>query len=321
MMATIPKQNPASPLAAIDIGTNSALLLVVKHKGNNLISLHEECQTPRLGTGLATTGRIVPTAVERLIRTLKHYKHISESLNAEKIIAVGTRVFRAARNSRKVIDEVVRRTGLRIIVLSAKQEAADALRGVLSGFSRMQNGILVDIGGGSTELVLFKKRKIIRSISFPIGAVVLADTALRRFCHISDRRLAKAREEIGRHFSRLPREYFQGSGGVIGVGGTVTALAAMDTGLVKYRPERVHGSELAQRGIGRFLARFRKMTIPAVRRKIPFDPARARVLPAGTFIWAEVLKHLDREHVRVSHRGLHWGVAERYFKKQPKDRI
>ena len=139
------------PLAAIDIGTNSALLLVVQHEGNDFVSLHEESQTPCLGDGMAKTGRISAAAVERLIRTLKHYRSTSESLGAAKIIAVGTRVFRAARNSRKIINEVARRTGVRISVLSANQEAAYALIGALSGFSRIQNGILVDVGGGSAR--------------------------------------------------------------------------------------------------------------------------------------------------------------------------
>lgn len=312
------KQDSTPRLAVIDIGTNSALLLVVRQQGNDFSSLHEESQTPRLGAGLAKTGRIAPASVEALFRTLTHYQRISESLGVVKIMAVGTRVFRAAKNSRKVIDQVTRQIGVRIRVLSARQEAAHALTGAVSGFPRIQNGILVDIGGGSTEFVLFKRRKIVRSISYPVGAVVLAETALRCFWHISDRRLARAREKTGSHFSRLPREYLQASGGVIGVGGTITTLAALSAGGKTYRPERVHGAELTLMKIERFLRRFRTGTIPEIRRSIPFDPGRARVLPAGTFILAEVCKHLDAERVRVSHRGLRWGVADEYFESQDK---
>lgn len=310
----------STPLAAIDIGTNSALLLVAQRRGKDFVSLHEESQTPRLGTGLANTGRIAPKSVERLIRILVHYRKISESLGATEIFAVGTRVFRAAKNAREVIEKVTRQTGVRIRILSAQQEAAYSLNGALSGFPSSQNGVLVDIGGGSTEFVLFKKRKIVRSLSFPIGAVVLAETGLRHFWHISDQRIKLVQKEIGRHFSRLAREYLGQSGGVIAVGGTATTLAARNAGLTKYRPERVHGAELTIVRIERFLQRFRTETIPDLRRSIPFDPLRARVLPAGTFILAEVCKHLDIKCLRVSHRGLRWGIAEEQFTSRRKGR-
>jgi exopolyphosphatase/guanosine-5'-triphosphate,3'-diphosphate pyrophosphatase len=309
-----------TPLAVIDIGTNSALLLVAQRQGKDFISLHEESQTPRLGAGLAKTERIAPVSAERLICTLTHYRKISELLGAAKLIAVGTRVFRAAKNARQVIDKVTRQTGIRIRVLSAKQEAAYALGGALTGFLHIRKGVLVDIGGGSTEFVLFKQRKIVHSLSIPIGAVVLAETGLRRFRHISDRRIEQVQNDIHRHFSRLPREYYGQSGGVIAVGGTATTLAALNAELTKYNPERVHGAELTDKGIERYVQRFRAGTIADIRRSIPFDPARARVLPAGTFILAEVCKHLDIKRLRVSHRGLRWGIAQEQFTSRRKGR-
>ena len=312
--------NNPPPLAVIDVGTNSALLLVVQRVGKEFISLYEEAQTPRVGHGLTKTGRIDAEAIRRLIFTLIHYRKIGESLGAADIITIGTRVFRAANNARQVIDTVALKAGLRIHVLSAKQEAALALGGALSGFAHIQNGVLVDIGGGSTEFVLFRQRKMVHSRSFPIGVVVLAETGLRRFWHISDRRLQHCQSQLSRHFSRLPREYSRSNGDVIVVGGTATALAAIAKGLKKYRSERVHGTELTREDINGFLTRFQRMTITEIRGFIPIDPARAPILPAGTFILAEVCKHLDIERLRVSHRGLRWGIAERWFAGRQKGR-
>lgn len=304
-----------APLGVIDIGTNSALLLIVQRSGNKLVSLHEESQTPRLGTGLAETGRITTASVGRLINTLRQYQRKCKSFGVVKIIPVGTRVFRIARNSHQVIKEAVCHTGLQINVLSSAQEASYAFRGVLSGMPRIQNGIVVDVGGGSTEFVVFRKRDIVYSISFPLGAVVFAETVLRRFWHISDARLARARNVVDGHFCRFPPEYRRPSGCIIGVGGTITTLAALDRRLKKYRPDHIQGADLVRNKIGRYLDRFRRMTIADIRRAIPFDRARARVLPAGTFIWIEVLKHLTVRNVTISHRGLRWGVAEDFLRK------
>jgi len=308
------------PLAVIDVGTNSALLLIVQFVAKKFVTLHEESQTPRLGAGLAETGRIAVTAVPRLISTLNHYQEVCKSLGVVKIIPVGTRVFREARNSQRVIKEVVRHTGLRINVLSSAQEASYALRGALSGMPRIRNGILVDVGGGSTEFVVFRKGVIVRSVSFPLGAVVFAETALRRFWHISDARLARARTVVGRHFCRLPPEYRRPSGCIIGVGGTITTLAALDRRLKKYRPDHVQGVDLTRNKFDRYLEQFRRITVTDIRRAIPFDPARAGVLPAGTFIWAEVLKHLSVSSVTISHRGVRWGVAEEFLGKSGRGR-
>jgi len=305
-------------LAVIDIGTNSVLLLVVRRLGNRLISLHEESETPCLGMGLAQTGRISSPSITRLIRTLRHYRRICDLSGAARIITVGTQVFRAARNGKRVIKEVARHTGLRITVLPEGEEAKLAFFGAMSGLPQIHHGVLVDVGGGSTEFVLFQNRGIVRSVSLPVGAVVLCETALRRFWRISDTRLARAQAVVSEHFSRLPMEFRHAAGSIIGVGGTITTLAALDRRLKKYHSDPVHGSNLTRRKIERRLVAFRQMTVSDIRRAIPFDPARAPVLPAGTLIWVEVLKHLGGKSITVSHRGLRWGVAESFFKSNGK---
>jgi exopolyphosphatase/guanosine-5'-triphosphate,3'-diphosphate pyrophosphatase len=307
------KSRTTIPIAVIDIGTNSALLLVVRREGEKYVSLHEESRTPRMGEGFSATKKISRIAVERLIDALQYYRSVAERLNAGAIIAAGTQIFRVARNADEVIAEVAQRTGIAVKVLSAEDEAGCSLEGALSGFSLIRKGVLLDVGGGSTELVLFRRRMILRTLSLPLGAVVYAETLLKRFYHISGKRLAEARSAAGKLFCHISREYSPPTSGLIAVGGTVTTLAALDLGLKAYRSERVHGHRLSLETLEWYIERFRKMTIGEIEQAIPFDPARARVLPAGTFLVAEVLKHLGANGLTVSHRGVRWGLAGRYW--------
>jgi len=304
---------PADPLAVIDIGTNSALLLVVRYERGKFISLHEESQTPRLGEGFSSTKKISRTAFRRLIDTLLHYRTVAESLKAETILAGGTQIFRVAQNAAEVIAGVARETGIEIRILSAEDEAGCALEGALSGFPRVRKGVLLDVGGGSTELVLFRRQLIMRTLSLPVGAVTFAETALKRFRNISESRLAAARAEAATSFCHISREYSTPADGLIAVGGTATTLAALDLGLTTYSPDDVHGYELSRETIEDYVERFRRMTTGEIEAAIPFDPARARVLPAGTFLIAEVLKHLSKNKLTVSHRGVRWGLAGQYW--------
>jgi len=307
--------NSTAPLAVIDVGTNSALLLVVRNEHGKFISLHEESQTPRLGEGFSASKRISRTAVKRLINTLLHYRSVAERLKAETILAAGTQIFRVGQNAAEVIAEVARKTGIEIHVLSAEDEAGCALEGALSGFPKVRKGVLLDVGGGSTELVLFRRQLVMRTLSLPVGAVVFSETALKRFRNMSEARLAAARAEAAGLFCHISREYSAPADGLIAVGGTVTTLAALDLGLTIYNPDDVHGYELGRETIEEYVERFRRMTTAEIEAAIPFDPARARVLPAGTFLVAEVLKHLSKNKLTVSHRGLRWGLAGRYWGK------
>jgi len=300
-------------IAVIDIGTNSALLLIVRRVGSELVSLCEEARTPRLGAGLAATGQIGPIPQLRLNRTLRSYLRTCKAHGTSTVIAVGTRVFRTAHNARKVVRQIARHTGLRIRVLSAKEEASYAFRGALSGLPDVRHGVMVDIGGGSSELVLFRRRKIVSTLSLPLGCVTLGEMQLRRFCAISDRRLEAARSAVQLSFSQIPREYRQHSTSIIGVGGTITTLAAWELKLRAYRADRVHRYVLSREHIEHDVRRFRELSSAEIKRRIPYDPRRAAVLPAGTFLWAEVLNHLGAQWVTVSHRGLRWGIAQEYF--------
>ncbi len=299
-----------SPVAVVDVGTNSALLLIATRRGKQLESLVEAIATPRLGEGFAGIGRVSEIAVDRLIETIYDYQEIAADHNADQFIVTGTRVFRGARNAKSVIRQICRRTGATIRILSAREEAEYAFRGALSGLPRVRNGVMVDVGGGSTELLSFVNRKITGFTTIKLGAVTLAETTLRRFCHISDTRLRAAAEQADRQFSCMDGEYEPPRARIIAVGGTVTTLAAMDLRSKIYRPDRVHGHRLTIGQLERFLERFRGMKISDLRRRIAFDPGRAAILPAGTFIWVEVLKHLRIKELTVSHRGLNWGVAE-----------
>ncbi len=300
----------SNPVAVVDIGTNSALLLIARRQGRRLVAIHEETSTPRLGEMLGRTGRIGHKATENLIKILRHYQELVREHHCQTFHCVGTRVFRAARNAASVCDRVKSETGLDIIILSAVKEAQLTLRGALSGLSRLRHGVLIDVGGGSTEFIGFANRKFQRSMSVNIGAVNLADSHLGRFYHIGTQRLTDARTIVNEHLEDVVREYLPAAQSIVGVGGTITTLAAMRKKLRQYRSDRIHGQIVPASWVKRQLNHFRNLPIAELRRLIPYEPERANVLPAGTFIWDTVLNMFTVPAVQVSHRGLRWGVAE-----------
>ncbi len=303
----------ANPRAVVDIGTNSALLLIVRRQGRRLIALHEEISTPRLGESVGHTGRIGDKAITKLIKTLTHYQKLTHEHKCEDLYCVGTRVFRAARNSATVCNHVKADTGLEITILSAEQEAQLALRGALSGLPRLWRGLVVDVGGGSTEFIAFADRTFQRSASINIGAVSLADSHLGRYYRVSRQRLRDAQATVREQLVEVIREYSPTAGRIVGVGGTITTLAAMRMRLKEYIPESIHGQVLPSPWIKRQVERFRHLPINELRQLIPYEPERATVLPAGTFIWHSLLNMFDLPEVQVSHRGLRWGVADALF--------
>ncbi|MFZ5634657.1 MAG: Ppx/GppA family phosphatase [Bacillota bacterium] len=284
-------------MAVIDIGTNSTRLLVAEVAGpGGVAPLFTDLKTTRLGQGIE--GKmLLPEAVSRTVEAVKDMQARAKEMSASLVVAAATSAVRDAANKDWFIAEVYRKTGLQVRVLDGKEEAFLSYLGVAEGFGGDPvSAVIVDIGGGSTEFTWRRGGRITcRSVN--AGAVRMTEGGHdgRSIYEI----MRVTLEEIGRG---MPRE-------LIGVGGTVTTLAAMDLGLEVYDRSRVHGHVLGRTRILSLLDDLVRAG-PEGRKKMPgLQPARADVIVAGVRILLVVMKGLEMNRIRVSEADLMYGLA------------
>ncbi len=282
-------------VAAIDIGTNSTRLLVAEGTGGVIKRIETGLTTTRLGEGIAG-GLLLREAMERTVQAVRVFKQTALNLGVEKVVAAATSAVRDASNQSEFMELVEKRAGLQLRVLSGEEEAALSYRGVLAGLvAPPHSTVVLDIGGGSTELT-WQQSGGLRLVSVNAGAVRMTETGVGEE-EISEL-LRPALEEI----KSLSLK------NLVGVGGTVTTLAAIDQRLAVYDPERVHGYCLSAGSVERILNMLKDMDIKE-RKKVPgMQPERADIIVAGIFILKTVLNGLDLSWMYVSECDMLYGL-------------
>jgi len=297
-------------LAAIDIGTNTALLLVAEVRGGGELVPLEEVETiVRLGQGVDASRQITSEAVERTVAVLQQYTELAHSYGVAAIRCCATSALRDAANRDAVLRQIEAATGLEVEVLSGRREAELTYAGALSNKPDLRGrNLMVDIGGGSTELVFGTGRQVRHLYSVDIGSVRLTERFLRHD-PVTRTELARLRQAVEEAFSPVLTGLSELSPeAVLGVAGTVTTLKAMDLGLAKYEPSQIDGQRLSAEAVAVWVDRLRRLAI-AERARLPgLRPERADVILAGAVILAETLRLLRQPELIVSDRGLRYGM-------------
>ena len=295
------------PKAAIDIGSNSLLLAVVDDSG---AILHDEARVVGLGKGLGDRGLFAPDRMEAAEAVLTDYVVTAQKLGvpASAIRAVATSGARRAMNASTWLARVQKHTGLRTRIISGDEEARLAWLGARRDLDVAEGALLViDIGGGSTELVLGEGERILGRASLEIGSVRLTEAFLGM--GVADPAgLARLRNHVDTAVQAIRLEPAPRT--VIGTAGTVTTLAAMALGLETYDPARVHGSKLTRTDLARFVDELLPADAAERRRIARVSPDRADFLLAGATILDRVLQASRRPSVTVSDRGLRFGLLD-----------
>ncbi|HET9957022.1 MAG TPA: Ppx/GppA phosphatase family protein [Polyangiaceae bacterium] len=307
-------------LAAIDIGTNSVLLLVAEATRGRIEVLVERAEITRLGEGVDRTGRLSEAACERTLAVLRAYAAECRSLGVERLHAVGTSAMRDAAEGREFVDAAEGILGARPEVISGRREAELTFEGALSGLSLEGPVQVFDIGGGSTEIILGTAARagtaaesIESAVSLDIGSVRLFERCIRTE-PASSEDLARVRQEIRRALAMAPAPAFGGT--LVGVAGTVTTLLALELGLVEYDARRVHGGVMSHDALSSLASRLEKLNLEQ-RRAIPgLAPGRADVIVAGAAIAVEVMAWSRAREMIVSDRGVRWGILQRMARGQ-----
>jgi exopolyphosphatase/guanosine-5'-triphosphate,3'-diphosphate pyrophosphatase len=304
--------NPPLRAAVIDVGTNTVRLLVAESDGR---SAHRTLLTAqeitRLGQGLLPARELQPEPIRRTLRVLRRYRELAETEGAATILAVGTSALREAGNRAAFLAAARDEAGVEVAVIAGEEEARLALLGVRAGLpGAAARLVMMDIGGGSTELLLADGEKILAMVSTGLGAVKLTESWLH-----GDPPLPTELETVRRTAAeRLDRAQAselrdtRPSDAFVGTAGTVTSLAAVDLALVHYDPARVTGHRLTRARVSQLLHRLASLPL-ADRRQVPgLEPARADIIVAGGVICLAAMDAFGFSALTVSDGGLREGI-------------
>ena len=274
-------------VAAVDLGSNTTRLLVGRVEDGRVDELHRESRITRLGEGVDSRRRLLPLPIARVRNVLTDYRRTAESLGADRTLLVATSAVRDAENGEAFLGEIEWSYGFATQLLSGDEEAQLTQRGVGELDAAT---LLVDIGGGSTELVLDGFRT-----SLPLGSV--------RFTERHGEGVEASVEAARALLPELEPE------SAVGVAATITTLAALDLGLDEYDRSRVDGHVLTRDGARAQLERLAALPLEE-RRQVPaLEPERAPVIVAGAAILVAILDAYRLESIRVSERDLLDGAA------------
>jgi len=304
-------------LATVDIGTNSVLLLVAERApSGGLRALEERCIITRLGGGVDRRGRLDPVAIERTLEALRGCRAIMDELGVTARAAVGTSALRDAGDAAAFLAPAEALLGCPVEVVSGRREAALVLRGVRGGLGAglPAEAVIFDVGGGSTELIRCRAGEVEELISLEIGAVRLTERHLRADPP-GPEEVAALERAVGAALAGLPPAPLP-TGGVVGIAGTVTTLAAVHQALERYDTERVNGSTLGAAEVQALARRFAALPLAARRRMTGLEPARADVILAGTLIVVALLIHLAADAMTVCDRGVRWGLLRELLDRE-----
>jgi exopolyphosphatase / guanosine-5'-triphosphate,3'-diphosphate pyrophosphatase len=290
-------------VAAIDLGTNTTRLLVADVDDGRVDEVEARTEITRLGEGVDARRRLLPLPIARTRNVLSDYRRRLEPLGAERTLVVATSAVRDAENGEAFLGEVEWSYGFSTRLVDGDAEAELTFRGVTSDRSIDRPTLVLDIGGGSTELVVAGPEGVSSRESLDIGSVRLTERFLPGDPPTPEELEACAEQVRALLPERLEVE------DAIGVAGTITSLAAIELGLDAYDRDRVHGHGLTLETIRETVDRLAAMRLADRCRVTGLHPDRAPVIVAGGIIVRETLDRLGLEGLTVSERDLLHGIA------------
>jgi len=296
-------------LAALDIGTNSIRCIVVEVvSGDKFRVLDDEKATVRLGRNLVDGGDIAPEAWERAMENLLRMKKIVDGYGVDAVEAVATSAVRRAANGAEFIRAVEERTGIRAVIIPGEEEARLVALSGLHNFDL--EGVrygMVDIGGGSVEIVTALGSHIEEFYSLELGAVALTERFLKR-----DPVAGQDFLKLLKHVRNELKQAFDGeevsAQCLVGSGGTMTSVASMIMAMRREGYGSVHGYEVLRSDVVHLLAMLLRKELKE-RREIPgLNPDRADIIIAGVAVTDELMRFFNANVLRVNERGIREGL-------------
>jgi exopolyphosphatase / guanosine-5'-triphosphate,3'-diphosphate pyrophosphatase len=291
--------------AAIDIGTNTVLLLVAERGDNGVLRpIAERVDITRLGRGVDRTRTLSPDGLADTLTVLRAHASEARRLGATDVWAVATSAVRDASNGAELVRRAQTEAGLRVEVLTGDAEAGLSFRAAVHDFGE-EPLVVLDIGGGSTEVIFGAGDRVHFRRSFDIGSVRFTERYLQHDPPTREERDA-VNAAILPELSALPRP--TAGSRAVGLAGTVTTLCAVARAIDSLDPARVQGATLTRAEVAATADRLYALPVEARRRLPGMLPKRADVICAGADILLGLLDRLGIAECAVSDRGLRWGL-------------
>jgi len=298
-------------VGVVDTGTNSTRLLAADVAPEGVTVLDRESIVTRLGQGVDATGRLADEAMDRVRDALTQYRERLDAQRTERDVAVLTSAVRDAANGPAFVDEVASRFGLRAQVLAGDEEARLTFLGATSERDPDDPTavVVIDIGGGSTELVEGHGRRMDFHVSTQAGVVRQTERHIKSDPPRHEELEALADDVRAVYAAAVPDDVRAAVDRAIAVAGTATSLAAIDLELDPYDPERVHGHTLMRGRIEELLARLAQMPLAERRKVTGLHPDRAPTIVAGCVLLIEALRLFGLQSVEISEHDILRGAA------------
>jgi exopolyphosphatase/guanosine-5'-triphosphate,3'-diphosphate pyrophosphatase len=289
--------------ASIDVGTNTALLMIAEVT-DRIEEISDIATITRLGEGLKKTGKLSDGAMERTLSALRRFRVTIDESHVEEIFCVGTAALREAKNSNVFLERVYRELSFPIQVISERDEAFYTYLSVRQGMRGTDQTMIIDIGGGSTEVIYGTKEKFLDFISLPVGSVKLTEMFVR-----SDPPSEVAIRHL-RDYVRSVLEFPFGKGVkiVIGTAGTITTLGTISAGLVEWDKKQIHHMRIRKERIDDVVSKLITKTTKE-RTAIPgMEKGRADIIAQGVILLQEIMQYCGADELVVDANGVRYGI-------------
>lgn len=285
-------------LAAIDIGTNSVKLTVLEIGRNKPRSIHEEAVVTRLGEGVRGDGRLRRAAIQRTLKIIRQFQNRALRLGAPPAL-IATEALRKARNR----QEFIRGLDGPLRILSRHEEAKMSYLGAKT-FLRNANAVMVDIGGGTIELLVSRRDRLVQSATLPLGCVYLTEHFLRH-----DPPQPREWRRLESHIERrLARFRLPKSRTLVGIGGSVATVVFSLSRRKTFDSEKFNGSRIAVSTLREIRRRWSEVPTRVRIRKYRVDPKRADVILAAVAVLLHLADRVGAREIVVCTYGVRHGV-------------
>jgi exopolyphosphatase / guanosine-5'-triphosphate,3'-diphosphate pyrophosphatase len=301
-------------VASIDIGTNSMRLMLCEIVGNSIAKKEKELIITRIGKDLSKTGLITEKSFVRNIDALKYFKNKADRYGAQEVFTIATSAVRDALNGEAFAADAKSQAGVDVRIITGEEEAELGLKGVMSEIENpFENTLVIDIGGGSTELVLGSKDKIEYSVSISAGTVRMTEQFVTGN-PISNEDALNLKNKLNELFKE-PLEYLNKKkiDRIIAIGGTATTIAAIFHGLSIYDPSIVHNTVIGISFVEDTFRMLKDMPVQARCDVKGLQKERADVIPAGIYILQHLIEGLMKDSLVISENDNLEGIISKYI--------
>ena len=287
-------------IGTIDIGTNSMRLLIADYNNGKIENRKKYVNTTRIGQGVDKEGYISEEALQRNINALEEFANICKVEECQAIYCMGTSALRDSKNGNIFVDRAKQKTNINVEIISGNEESNLGFMGVLEGLDTDEQILVIDIGGGSTEFILGDREGIKFAKSENVGALRMTEKFLAKdpidtneFSSMSKFIYGEIKDTIDYIKSKQIKK-------LVGIGGTITSLSAMNQELEVYSMENIHNSEVSIKNIKDILQNLKQMTLNDKKTLKGLQPKRADIITAGVEILNIIMENLEIEKIIVS---------------------